>query len=56
MTAAQQKADEVQSSIEATHSVDDLEASETPESILLATVSGEQSKDRTDREIGRAHV
>ena len=29
--------------------VDDLEASETPESILLSTVSGEQSKDRTDR-------
>ncbi|KAL2188879.1 hypothetical protein L209DRAFT_249820 [Thermothelomyces heterothallicus CBS 203.75] len=51
VTAAQQKADEVQSSIEATSSVDDLEASETPESILLATVSGEQSKDRTDRAI-----
>ncbi|KAK5664107.1 hypothetical protein OQA88_322 [Cercophora sp. LCS_1] len=54
VTAAQQKADEVQSSIEATAgsaSVDDLEASETPESILLATVSGEQSKDRTDRAI-----
>ena len=31
--------------------VDDLEASETPESILLSTVSGEQSKDRTDRAI-----
>ncbi|KAM7202314.1 hypothetical protein V8F20_004481 [Naviculisporaceae sp. PSN 640] len=54
VTAAQQKADEVQSSIEATTgsaSVDDLEASETPESILLATVSGEQSRDRTDRAI-----
>ncbi|KAL2271765.1 hypothetical protein VTJ83DRAFT_1136 [Remersonia thermophila] len=54
VTAAQQKADEVQSSIEASAgsaSVDDLEASETPESILLATVSGEQSKDRTDRAI-----
>lgn len=54
VTAAQQKADEVQSSIEATAgsaSVDDLEASETPESILLATVSGEQSRDRTDRAI-----
>jgi translation initiation factor 3 subunit A len=56
VTAAQQKADEVQSSIEATaaagsSSVEDLEASETPESILLATVSGEQSKDRTDRAI-----
>ena len=54
VTAAQQKADEVQSSIEAntgSASVDDLEASETPESILLATVSGEQSRDRTDRAI-----
>lgn len=54
VTAAQQKADEVQSTLEATTgtaSVDDLEASETPESILLATVSGEQSRDRTDRAI-----
>lgn len=54
VTAAQAKADEVQSSIEATTGeagVDDLEATETPESILLATVSGEQSKDRTDRAI-----
>ena len=53
VTAAQQKADEVQSTIDATatSSIDDLEASETPESILLATVSGEQSRDRTDRAI-----
>ncbi|KYK60112.1 hypothetical protein DCS_01246 [Drechmeria coniospora] len=54
VTAAQQKADEVQSSIDATaatSNIDDLEASETPESILLATVSGEQSRDRTDRAI-----
>ncbi|RCI14798.1 hypothetical protein L249_6471 [Ophiocordyceps polyrhachis-furcata BCC 54312] len=54
VTAAQQKADQVQSSIDAsaaTSSIDDLEASETPESILLATVSGEQSRDRTDRAI-----
>ncbi|KAI1006693.1 Eukaryotic translation initiation factor 3 subunit A [Podosphaera aphanis] len=52
--SAQAKADEVQSSLEtsaATASVDDLEASETPESILLSTVSGEQSRDRTDRAI-----
>ncbi|KAG4436352.1 eukaryotic translation initiation factor 3 subunit A [Cadophora sp. M221] len=51
---AQTKADEVQSSLEttdATTGVDDLEASETPESILLSTVSGEQSRDRTDRAI-----
>ncbi|KAK3333981.1 eukaryotic translation initiation factor 3 subunit A [Cercophora scortea] len=54
VTAAQAKADEVQSTLEATAgaaSVEDLEASETPESILLATVSGEQSRDRTDRAI-----
>ena len=54
VTAAQKKADEVQESIDATagsSSVDDLEATETPESILLATVSGEQSRDRTDRAI-----
>lgn len=54
VTAAQAKADEVQSTIDATaatSSVDDLEASETPESILLATVSGEVSRDRTDRAI-----
>ncbi|KAK6411382.1 eukaryotic translation initiation factor 3 subunit A [Elasticomyces elasticus] len=31
--------------------VGDLEAIETPESILLSTVSGEQTKDRTDRAI-----
>ncbi|KAH9900618.1 eukaryotic translation initiation factor 3 subunit A [Xylariomycetidae sp. FL2044] len=52
VTAAQKKADEVQSSIEATSSsIDDLEATETPESILLATVSGEQSRDRTERAV-----
>jgi translation initiation factor 3 subunit A len=54
VNVAQTKADEVQSSLEATttsDSVDDLEASETPESILLATVSSEQSRDRTDRAI-----
>ncbi|ORY17420.1 hypothetical protein BCR34DRAFT_555403 [Clohesyomyces aquaticus] len=54
VTEAQAKADEVQSSLETsatTQNVDDLEASETPESILLSTVSGEQSRDRTDRAI-----
>lgn len=55
VTAAQAKADEVQSTLEATtggeSNVEDLEATETPESILLATVSGEQSRDRTDRAI-----
>ena len=54
VTEAQAKADEIQSSLESTapsSNVDDLEAIETPETILLATVSGEQSKDRTDRAI-----
>ncbi|CRG90387.1 Eukaryotic translation initiation factor 3 subunit A [Talaromyces islandicus] len=54
VTEAQAKADEIQSSLESTApstNIDDLEAIETPETILLATVSGEQSKDRTDRAI-----
>ena len=54
VTEAQAKADEVQSTLEPSTSgtnVDDLEAIETPESILLSTVSGEQSRDRTDRAI-----
>ncbi|KAL1729149.1 hypothetical protein EV714DRAFT_285140 [Schizophyllum commune] len=42
---AQEKAATVQVALD----VDDLEASETPESILLGAVSGDQSKDRTDR-------
>ena len=55
---AQQKADEITAKEPADEtaeasiaSVGDLEAMETPESILLATVSGEQTKDRTDRAI-----
>ena len=54
VTEAQTKADEIQSSLEPSSTgtnVEDLEAIETPESILLSTVSGEQSKDRTDRAI-----
>lgn len=54
MTEAQAKADQVQSTLEPSATgtnVEDLEAIETPESILLSTVSGEQSKDRTDRAI-----
>ena len=55
VTEAQAKAEQIQSTIEGQTTsgtnIDDLEASETPESILLSTVSGEQSKDRTDRAI-----
>lgn len=54
VTEAQAKADEVQSTQTqgaTSDNVEDLEASETPESILLSTVSGEQSRDRTDRAI-----
>ena len=54
MTEAQEKAEQIQSTLEPGSSganVEDLEAIETPESILLSTVSGEQSKDRTDRAI-----
>lgn len=56
VTEAQAKADEIQSSLDSSEpsantNVEDLEAIETPETILLATVSGEQSKDRTDRAI-----
>jgi translation initiation factor 3 subunit A len=41
---AQEQAEKV-----ATAEIDDLEASEIPEDILLRAVSGDQSKDRTDR-------
>ncbi|KAG9243233.1 putative eukaryotic translation initiation factor 3 subunit A [Calycina marina] len=51
VVTAQAQADDVQSGLETTAGVDDLEATETPESILLSTVSGEQSRDRTDRAI-----
>lgn len=46
VTEAQAKADRI-----TLDAIDDLEASETPESIMLSTVSGEQSKDRTDRSV-----
>lgn len=55
VTQAQAQADEVSAQGEAgttsLANVDDLESMETPESILLSTVSGEQSRDRTDRAI-----
>lgn len=43
--AAQSKADQIVIDIE------DLEAEESVESVMLSSVSGEDSKDRTDREI-----
>ncbi|KAJ3087967.1 eukaryotic translation initiation factor 3 subunit A [Quaeritorhiza haematococci] len=43
---AQSKADKL-----TLDAIEDLEASETPESIILSTVSGEGSKERTDREV-----
>ncbi|KAH7925748.1 hypothetical protein BV22DRAFT_1033670 [Leucogyrophana mollusca] len=45
--AAQGEADKAVVAL--TADVDDLEAIETPESILLGAVSGDQSRDRTDR-------
>lgn len=59
VTEAQTKADEIQTSLESAapgtkddeKNVEDLEAIETPETLLLATVSGEQSRDRTDRAV-----
>ncbi|KAI0292946.1 hypothetical protein B0F90DRAFT_1767214 [Multifurca ochricompacta] len=44
---AQEKAE--RAAADAAADVDDLEAIETPESILLGAVSGDQSRDRTDR-------
>lgn len=56
VSEAQSKAEAIQSTLGPSttgsgSNVEDLEAIETPESILLSTVSGEQSKDRTDRAI-----
>lgn len=47
VTEAQSKADTTLIAIE----LEDLEDSETPEQIMLATVSGDGNKDRTDREL-----
>ncbi|KAH8155647.1 uncharacterized protein LAJ45_00657 [Morchella importuna] len=46
VTEAQERAEQI-----TVDAIDDLEASETPESIMLSTVSGEQSRDRTDRAV-----
>ncbi|KAJ1680109.1 eukaryotic translation initiation factor 3 subunit A [Spiromyces aspiralis] len=49
----EQKVEEAQANAEKINleNIVDLEATETPESIVLSVVSGEQSKDRTDREV-----
>eukprot|EP00123_Amoebidium_parasiticum_P016493 comp23456_c0_seq1/m.39161 comp23456_c0_seq1/g.39161 ORF comp23456_c0_seq1/g.39161 comp23456_c0_seq1/m.39161 type:complete len:1102 (-) comp23456_c0_seq1:443-3748(-) len=39
------------SAVEAEENVEDLEASETPENLILSTVTGEDTQDRTDREV-----
>lgn len=46
VASAQAKADELTDEV-----AEDLEAVDSPEDILLSTVSSEQSKDRTDREV-----
>lgn len=46
VTEAQAQADKITLDVD-----EDLEAAENPEDILLSTVSSEQSKDRTDREL-----
>ncbi|KAI8915980.1 hypothetical protein EDD86DRAFT_268152 [Gorgonomyces haynaldii] len=46
LTKAQQEAKKIN-----LVAVDDLEAAETPESIMMSTVSSDDSKDRTDREV-----
>ncbi|KAG8883428.1 eukaryotic translation initiation factor 3 subunit A [Tulasnella sp. 332] len=46
---AQEQVNKVMEAEAGSVDVDDLEASETPESILLGAVSGDQSRDRTDR-------
>ncbi|KAK5940864.1 eukaryotic translation initiation factor 3 subunit A [Knufia obscura] len=56
VTEAQEKAEQVQTNldtaaVQSATNIEDLDALETPETLLLATVSGEQSKDRTDRAI-----
>lgn len=46
LEAAQKKANQINLVL-----IDDLEAAETPESIMMNTVSPEESKDRTDRQV-----
>jgi translation initiation factor 3 subunit A len=45
---AQAKAEQITGDVDG---IDDLEASETPESIMMSTVFEDQSKDRTDRAV-----
>lgn len=46
LDAAQKKAKQINLAL-----IDDLEAAETPESIMMSMVSSEDSKDRTDRQV-----
>lgn len=46
---AREKANQVAGA--ALEQVDDLDATETPESLILSTVTGEDTQDRTDREV-----
>ena len=46
LNSAQNKANQINLVL-----IDDLEAAETPESIMMNTVSPEETKDRTDRQV-----
>ena len=46
LEAAQKKANQINLVL-----IDDLEAAETPESIMMNTVSQEETKERTDRQV-----
>jgi translation initiation factor 3 subunit A len=48
---ASEKAEAAQAESEALVECEDLEASNTPENLMLSYVSGEKGKDRTDRQL-----
>ena len=51
LQVASQRAEEASKAAEAKLDVEDLEAEASPEEMMLSYVSGEKSKDRTDREM-----